>query len=306
MKLVSLRLKDFRGIQEGEFTFGDFTCFVGPNGYGKTTILEAVSLLCSSLDFAGDAPVMQPLGVGQSEGDKDALVVNNIAEKRLTEFLKKNIRNEGEDNACSGFRVEGTFEHEGITYDCAMTEKGAEKDMTGYPFWWPGICFFTKFDVEMSKFQLRADLWPKFKKSWDAITGYPACDPEIMTFKALAKREANPDYVINFKIDKPTEGVRQACKVPCRRASAGEKKIIKSLSQIVNLEIERQPHIVLIDNAEMHIHWTRHLKAIQELKDIFAGKQIVSATHSLPIINDYHPKSDIIDLGCGYKNNNNR
>ena len=309
MKILSLKLKDFRGIPDAEFKFGDFTCFVGPNGVGKTTVLEAVSLLCSSLDFKNEAPRMvqdmQSMSLdGHEVGEK--LAVNNMADARLKAFLEKNIRNTGEENACPGFRADAVFEHEGVHFNVTLTQDGFQQDLTGLPFWWMGICYFAKFDVEMSKFQLRADLWPKFKKAWDNITGFPAVDPEIYTVKALAKREANADYIIGFKIEKPTEGTRPAGKVHCRRGSAGEKKIIKSLSQIVSLEQARRPHIILVDNLEMHLHHSRHLRAVQELKEMFAGIQLVAATHSLPIINEYKPRSDIIDLGCGYRNDDYR
>jgi len=308
MKIVSLKLKDFRGIPEGDFRFGDFTCFVGPNGIGKTTILEAVALLCSSLDFKGEsAGLVRDMQTVSGDGQEaERMTLNGVADARLKAFLEKNIRNSGEDGDCQGFRAEAVFEHEGSRYGVAITEKGFEADLTKLPFWWPGICYFAKFDVEMSKFQLRASLWPKFKKAWDSITGFPAVDPELYTVKALAKVEGDADYVIGFKIDKPAEGARPAGKIHCRRGSAGEKKIIKALSQIVNLEQSRQPHIVLCDNIEAHIYHSRHLRAIQEIKELFIGKQIISATHSLPITREYVPRSDVVDLERGYHNDDSR
>lgn len=45
MRIVSLRLENFRGIQEGFVHFSDHTVFIGPNNCGKTTVLEAMALL---------------------------------------------------------------------------------------------------------------------------------------------------------------------------------------------------------------------------------------------------------------------
>jgi len=45
MKVHSLEIKGFRGIQSGTIHFGDFTVLIGQNNSGKTTIIEALALL---------------------------------------------------------------------------------------------------------------------------------------------------------------------------------------------------------------------------------------------------------------------
>jgi predicted ATPase len=45
MKVHSLEIKGFRGIQSGIIHFGDFTVLIGQNNSGKTTIIEALALL---------------------------------------------------------------------------------------------------------------------------------------------------------------------------------------------------------------------------------------------------------------------
>jgi len=46
MKLTSLRLQDFRSYADETFEFeADQIIFCGPNGIGKTNVLEAISLL---------------------------------------------------------------------------------------------------------------------------------------------------------------------------------------------------------------------------------------------------------------------
>lgn len=279
MRINVLRMKDYCGYPDLTLKFGDFTCLVGPNGIGKTTILNAVSLLCSSLDFSQESKVAHPGAMRVKDDD------------RIKAFLKKNIRNVDEVNAAKGFLLEAVFEHGGKTFNVACNQDGwVRNELMSQPFWWLGSCYFAKFDSDMTNFQLRKELWPKFKAAWDAITGYPAVEPEIYSVAGLSRIGQAAEYVTSFKITKPSG------KVHSRKSSAGEKKIQKALSQIVNLEELRQPDIVLVDNIEMHIHYKRHLLAIDELKSLFKDKQIISTTHSLSVINEYRPKEDIIDI----------
>lgn len=280
MRIKTLSLKNFCGYQSTEFSFGDFTCLFGPNGIGKTTVLHAVSLLASSLDFASDQ-------ADTPGGWKPTIT----PEQRLRAFLNKNVRNV--DDGGKAFEAAAIFEHEGKDYSVILNENGFLKnELVDQPFWWVGLCYFAKFDADMVNFQLRYDLWPKFKRAYEGITGFQV-EPDVYTetdLKALKKQGECTDYVIGFDMLKP-DG-----KVHSRRGSAGERKIAKALSQIVNLEESRQPNIVLCDNLEMHVHHKRHLKMVEELKTLFLGKQVISTTHSSVLIEKYEPKEDMIDI----------
>lgn len=280
MKIKNLKLTDFCGYKKADFEFRDFACLVGPNGCGKTTILNAVTLLCSSLDFQTDSADAAPGGFR----------AKITPEQRVQAYLKRNIRNIDDPAGCKTFRIDGTFEHEGKTYQSIMTEKGFEKnDLLAQTWWWPGMVYFAKFDSDMVNFQLRYSLWPRFQKAYEGITGIEI-EPEICTETDLKKAGQNGEYVIGFFMKKNGDRIHS------RRGSAGERKIAKSLSQVVNLEECRRPHIVLVDNLEMHVHYKRHLRMVEEIKDLFGGMQIISTTHSLPIIDSYEPKEDMIDI----------
>lgn len=45
MRIAELSIKNFRGIREGKVTFGRHTVLVGPNSSGKTTVIEAMTML---------------------------------------------------------------------------------------------------------------------------------------------------------------------------------------------------------------------------------------------------------------------
>jgi energy-coupling factor transporter ATP-binding protein EcfA2 len=44
MKLASIRLENFRAFEDETITFNDYTCLVGPNGGGKSTVLTALNI----------------------------------------------------------------------------------------------------------------------------------------------------------------------------------------------------------------------------------------------------------------------
>lgn len=281
MKIKRLSLENFRGYRRASLEFGDFCCLIGPNGIGKTTILDAVSLLCTSLDFKSDA--------GPVVSTDEVWIPKISAQQRLEAFLRKNILNFGRPDDPKGFVVEGVFEHEGQDLTVRLTEKGYEQnDLIEQDWWWPGIFYFAKFDTEMTRFQLQASLWPRFKKHFEGITGF-GVEPEVYTETDLADLGLEADLVIGFWMDKGPRG-----RIHCRAASAGEKKIAKALSQIVNLD--RPPHIALVDNLEMHVHYKRHLRMFEEVKQIFSGIQVIATTHSTVVIDEYEPKSEIVDI----------
>ncbi len=44
MKIESLRIENFRSFKDETILFDNFTCFVGANGSGKSTILNALNV----------------------------------------------------------------------------------------------------------------------------------------------------------------------------------------------------------------------------------------------------------------------
>jgi predicted ATPase len=286
VKILELRLRNFCCYKAADFRFGGFACLHGPNGMGKTTVLNAVSLLSSSLDFSGDA---DSIDEGNSV-DEAGWSPRSTKEQRLRAYLNKNIRFVGELGAAKGFLAEATFEHDGKEYEVSLTENGFQRnDIISESWWWSGITYFAKFDSDLVNFQLRHDLWPRFAKAYEGITGL-SVDPEVMVDSDLEDLGEDGRIVTGFFIKK------SGGRVHSRRASAGEKKIAKTLSQVVNLEPDRMPHIVLVDNLELHVHPKRHLRMFDEVKSLFDGRQVISTTHSTVVIEKYEPKEQLIDV----------
>jgi len=281
MRLKSLFLKDFCGIPKFQMEFGDFTILIGPNGIGKTTILNAVSLLSSSMSFETE----------EKKGLLRTVTPLLTGKERMRAYLRRNIRNIDEENSANGFLATAIFEHDGKELvSCCSHDGFVKNDLAGQEWYWPGIVYFAKFDVDMVNFQLRESRWDKFAMAFEAITGWKV-DPEVYEESNL-KELGHAEYkvVVGFWMHKP------GGRVYSRKASAGEKKIAKSLSQVLNLEESRQPTIVLVDNLEMHAHHRRHLKMFDVVKELFKGKQVIATTHSTVVIEQYQPREHIVDV----------
>lgn len=280
MKLKVLSLKNFCRHVDSVFEFKDFACLIGDNGVGKTTVLNAISLLTSSLDFRGGLEMAADLSEGLG------MITSITPEQRLRAYLHPNVRHVGQVSGATGFVVSGVFEHEGKDHEVVLTEKGFLKnEIVDKPWWWAGISYFAKFDSDMVNFQLKESAWPKFAKAYSGITGYEL-EPDV-----YGDPDLGPDnIVVGFWMKK------DGGKVYSRRASAGEKKLAKSLSQPINMPVERQPHIVMVDNMEMHVHKNRHLRMFAEVQELFSGMQVVATTHSETVIREYQPREHIYDL----------
>lgn len=74
MKLATLTIENFRAIKKATINFNDYTCIVGPNGVGKSTILAALNVL-----------FRQPTGKG---AQADALVREDFHGKDTSNPVK--------------------------------------------------------------------------------------------------------------------------------------------------------------------------------------------------------------------------
>lgn len=278
LRIKRLYLENFRGYRKASFSFGDFTCLIGENGGGKTTVLEAISLLCSSMDFGTEQDVVPSFG-------DNSWKPTITAETRARTFLKRNIRGIDDVDGAKSFLVEGVFERDGKEYTATLCESGFKRnDLLSEKWWWVGLTYFARFDSEMNSFMLPIELWPKFAQSYETITG----------IKLGIETQFDPGdgqiVVDKFWLYKPNG------RISSKKASAGERKIGKALSQIVNLPPERMPDLILVDNMEMHVHHKRHLIMFDEIKRLFEGRQIVATTHSTVVIDQYEPKSHLLDV----------
>lgn len=105
MHLRALRLEDFRSYAKAELAFGGDGChlFLGPNGSGKTNLLEAVGLLSLTRSFRGredddlvrwGQPFFRVVGEAQGDdGERVTIEVTSVLEpRRKKAFFRNDVR----------------------------------------------------------------------------------------------------------------------------------------------------------------------------------------------------------------------
>jgi len=305
IRLRSIRLLNFKSYEDYTVDFVDNSAIqrvvglFGPNGTGKSTLLDAIGMLFSN--YCGS--------------DR----------QRVSSSLKRYIRNvenigvvEVDDNfdidmGGKKFSIEGDFiVEDGTSYsvtvgndpkifkwsngseDGKSSEEGERVFVTGlvndHP---PEIkksltkqCYVTSYDKELNKFQLRKDRWDVFKMLFEAVTGFPVdkfdgeLDEETVADDRKRAAMAHLDqYILGISIKKPLETITE------RQCSDGEKKIIKNFTTLLNSDFV--PSIILIDNVEMHVEIDRHMNLLDCIGKCFPDSQIVFTTHSETIITEF-------------------
>jgi len=131
---------------------------------------------------------------------------------------------------------------------------------------------------------------------FESVTGY-----EIEEMTDLFSASEDPiesemieKYVLGFTVKKPYETISH------KECSNGERKVIKSFSTLLNLEIS--PRIVLIDDIAMHVALSKHMALIDAMQNCYPNSQIFSTTHSYRMTKNLKRRSQIYDLRIMHSN----
>jgi AAA15 family ATPase/GTPase len=272
IKIKNIHLKNFKAYEDFSLDFSiddkikNFICFIGENGVGKTTILNAIQMLFQRYDGY----------------DNDRLInqMNNCV--RHVSYEKKY-----DDN----FLIEADIVSSLGNYTLSMDKHGFindhPKEIKENLY---RLCYYTKFDRDLHQFQLTRDKWDIFKLLFESVTGY-----EIEETQGVFSISEDPcqaqllnDYVLGFIVKKPRETISH------KECSNGEKKVIKSFSTLLNLEV--YPKIILVDDIAMHVALNKHIALIEAMKKCYPDSQIFSTTHSYRITKSLKRINEIYDL----------
>ena len=272
VKILWLKIHNFKAFEDAVIDFRDgksfrrFSCFIGPNGCGKSTILNVVQLIFSNFHGYTGERIESNLGRAVrhveliSGPDDDFLIEAAITSSHGNYIIKINKHGflEGHPDEIGQFAYR--------------------------------LCYAARFDQELHNFQLRRDQWKKFKNLFESVTGF-TIEEHIDLFSSnqdARQKRIMDEYVLGFTVNKPHESISH------KECSAGERKLIKTFSTLLNMEF--LPEVILIDNIEMHVDISRHLPFVNALRSNFPDSQIVTTTHSYHISRNFSERSQIYDL----------
>jgi len=275
IQIKNIRIQNFKAYDDFtmDFTKNDknvkpFICFIGENGVGKSTVLNAIQMLFQRYD--------------------------GYDSERLINQMQTCVRHvsSSKTNACvDDFLIEAEIKYENGDYKVSLNKNGFIEDHPNeikqllYR-----LCYYTKFDRDLHQFQLTRDKWSIFKALFESVTGY-----EIEEMTDLFSYSEDPvqaklmdKYILGFLVKKPFETISH------KECSNGEKKVIKSFSTLLNLEIS--PRVILIDDIAMHVALSRHIALIEAMQRCYPNSQIFSTTHSYRITKSLRRIDEIYDL----------
>ena len=260
VKIRTLQLKNYCGYRDITFDFSDtdggikpISCFFGPNGCGKSTGLDAISMLSATYRLTG---------------------------RRVDLVLRKCTYHPDYDPTVAGFinspepmELIGVFATENGDKKVVITSEGVQLDELPPKAYPRDNSYYIDADNAntMYKFQLCKAEGEKFIDIANVFYGYP-CELEGLTADLGNNDE---EYYTDFVIQK-SNGTR----VHYKRMSDGEKKIAQLVAGLCDPSWMNNIDIILVDNIELHVYKNRHGKMINKLLSSFPTKQFVATTHS--------------------------
>jgi ABC-type oligopeptide transport system ATPase subunit len=273
IRIKTLEIMGVKSFEKVKFDFLDnnFICFVGPNGTGKSTMLEMIQMLFTRY--------------------------NGKTKEQLNQYFKKSIRHvagrySSHNAQTEDFSIKAKIQWGGKEYEVELTKDGFKTDHPEeVKQWLYRLCYFSTLDKELNKFQLEKSKWNDFKAIFQTITGFEISEQPPVSYDSCTQEAVNEElkkYVFGFYVKKPHETVFY------RDCSDGERKVMKAISSLLNMY--PTPKIILIDNIEMHVEAKRHILLVNELKKTFKQSQIFSTTHSIKISKNRKFQREIYDL----------
>lgn len=278
VKIKSLNVKNFKVYDNCCFDFSDkfahnkikpFICFMGTNGTGKSTVLNIIQMLFQRYEGYEKDRLLARLGKCIRHNKNDLYGVYSNDNFLIEAEIVSSIGNYTLRFDKNGFIDDHPDEIKKILYR---------------------LCYYARFDKELEQFQLVRNKWDNFKKLFESITEYEIEEMQDVFSSSSDPAEANmmKKYVLGFIVKKPFETIRH------KECSNGEKKIIKSFSTLLNLEIV--PQIILIDDIAMHVALEKHMSLIEAMQECYPRSQIISTTHSYRIAKNLKMQPYIYDL----------
>lgn len=332
MKISDITINSYRKYSEAKYYFdSNFTIMIGDNASGKSTILDAISILLSSyiLDFGiRSAKHIKPSDV-RLKTFKEQELVNVEPQYPVTLEANISIHDQQKHVKRELVKKGGKTTRIGAKSLIDAGNKDLEKIKNNTPVNLPIMSYYGTGRLWHMKRHT------DFLEPESKVAAYNNClDPnsDHLEFQKWFKTQEAVALQKRIEIP-PLEAVRKAvitsipdCKnfyydlqanqivlefgneeySPFDNLSDGYKNIVAMIADIAHRSARLNPHfgldiaqkttgIILIDEIDLHLHpkWQRHI--VNDLQNTFPSIQFIATTHSPFIVQSVEAKN-IIDL----------
>jgi len=284
IKLKKVIMKNFCGFKDAVFDFtdkngkpNDFSLLFGPNGTGKSTLLNAIQILSSPKEHIGrDLSIVFRKLIYNQDYDpsyQELKVAEGIVQD-LDMYLEGIFETDDGEKRIVFEATSDKNKRSGIVLNELLLNPRAKNNNKN--------AYYIDADnpMNMNKFIIPKDKHvEKFLDIAEAVYGFKC-------YLALPASDEYDEesYVFydDFVIEKPRGN--DLVKVHFKRMSAGEKKIATLLRHLCNPDYIDNLDIIIVDNLELHIYFKRHKKMIDKLLEHFPNKQFICSSHSETMI----------------------
>ena len=323
MKIKHLVIENFRAIEHLELHCADgMNVFIGDNGTGKSTVLEAVAVLYSWLP----ALVKSPNGKGRTVAEKDIkqgafycylqigveykgnqvewslMRGEERTEKRtrLNELrsFAEHLRYSVEDNKplLTLYGINRNITAISVDKNLYDTKEKKDRSATAI-FNWRSF-FNWYYERENEENRMKARFNPKYHdETLDAVRH---CMEEVFPGYTNLRIEDRPRT--HFVVDK------QGMAIDFSMLSDGEKSYITLVLDIARRLAEHSEdptaifsceHVILIDEVDLHLHPSWQLFVISNLRRMFPGCQFFVTSHSPLVLSSLEQQGQLVVLKNG-------
>lgn len=295
MKISQLKIQNFRGITEFEKSFQnpltgkplDTIVFAGPNGSGKTSILEAIVSTLSTRKSKDDKVFTRDMGrdgkkphveIELSEKANVFQIVLDETSASLTETLRMSLHNRIEYfSSWREPKLRGAL-------NVSLGKKGNRPQEVEINRLWNLKQFLINSYVadKLAEERVQDSILDIdthgeiIKRLKDALAFFfPSADLDIKIQQVGSSLEDGFDVFFKY----PNSN---GAYVALDNLSSGEIEIFSFLSSVLRKDLRNG--ILIIDEPELHLHISWHRVIMNALRVLLPNTQIICATHSLEIM----------------------
>ncbi|MCD6327074.1 AAA family ATPase [bacterium] len=309
IKIKKLSIRNFRCIGSLDLDFTDpdgapldLVVLAGPNGCGKTSVLEAIRIICDRKD--PDDPAIEEVRVADIRHGSKRYEIDVILQSNASPVMKEPLHFAGSiDNAPPAFEI-GTDDPS--SYKIWLIK--LSQMPFGYLTSWRDQKLVASLPISDEKrdgdavseeaerlFALQKkckNLWLYSVMNGLDTTSNPQVraiiDPLEKVWKIFYPGEMAEFFIRSVDLDDPESDYnlylrrRDGTEIPVNDLSSGEIEVLTMAGWLTMNDY--RGGIVLIDEPEMHMHVQWHRAIIRALRVLLPETQIIVATHSWDIL----------------------